>query len=348
MAGLTLAPRIVPPAGACRPSHYPWRPDGDDRRAPGHHLRGPLPARAQARERGHGRRLARRGPGARAQGRDQDPPRALCERHAVRRAVPARGDARRRALAPERRLDLRQGRGRGLVFHRHGVRRGTDAQGADRHPRPVPRPRRDLLRPPGAGRAPLRAPERDRPPRHQAAQRARRPRGPRQGRGLRHRAGGLEPDDRGRLDHRHGAVPLARAGSRRACRRVVRPLLDRDHALRAPDRRGAVHRRDAGRDRHEAPVPGPARALDDPPRDPARPRPRRRPRARQGARRPLPLGEGDGPRSRARRPRRRGRAGDRGGRDDGAARASRPPRRPSPRGPPDTEATSAIAPTRGR
>ncbi len=72
---------------------------------------------------------------------------------------------------------------------------------------------------PDPRRAPLRAPERDRPPRHQAAQRARRPRGPRQGRGLRHRARGLEPDDRGGLDHRHRAVPLARAGARRAGRR---------------------------------------------------------------------------------------------------------------------------------
>ena len=55
--------------------------------------------------------------------------------------------------------------------------------------RPLPRARRGVLHAPGAGRAPLRAPERHRPPRHQAAQRPRRPRGPRQGGGLRHRAG---------------------------------------------------------------------------------------------------------------------------------------------------------------
>ena len=67
--------------------------------------------------------------------------------------------------------------------------------------------------------AALRAPERDRPPRHQAAQRDRRRRGPREGDGLRDRARRRgEPDDRGRLDHRHGAVPLARAGARRAGR----------------------------------------------------------------------------------------------------------------------------------
>ena len=58
---------------------------------------------------------------------------------------------------------------------------------------------------------------------------------------------------------------------------------------------------------------------DDPARDPARPRPRRAPRAREGARRPVPLGEGDGSRPRARRPWRAGRHRDRGGRDDGAA-----------------------------
>ena len=48
--------------------------------------------------------------------------------------------------------------------------------------------------------------------------------------------GRLEPDHRGGLDHRHGAVPLAGAGARRARRRVVRPLLDRDRPLRAAHR----------------------------------------------------------------------------------------------------------------
>ena len=86
---------------------------------------------AQARRRRHGRRLPRRGPGARTQGRRQDAPRALRERRAVRRAVPPRGDARGRPLAPEHRLDLRPWRGRRLVLHRHGVRRGAHAQGAD-------------------------------------------------------------------------------------------------------------------------------------------------------------------------------------------------------------------------
>ncbi len=202
---------------------------------------------------------------------------------------------------PERRLDLRPGRGGGLVLHRDGVRRGADAQGADRHARPVPGARRDLLRPPGARGAPLRAPQRDRAPGHQAAQRARRPRGTRQGGRLRDRAGRVEPDDGGGLDHRDGPVPLARAGARRARRRVLGPLLDRDRPLRASHGQGAVLGGDPGRDRDEAPLAGSAGAVGDPPGDPARPRSRRPPRAREGARRPLPLGEGDGPGPRARR-----------------------------------------------
>ena len=81
-------------------------------------------------------------------------------------------------------------------------------------PRPRARQRRDRLRAQDPRRAALRAPQRDRPPRHQAAQRDRRRRGPRQGDGLRDRARGHVADDRGRLDHRHRAVPLARAGAR--------------------------------------------------------------------------------------------------------------------------------------
>ena len=81
----------------------PW-PRDDHHRA---HLRRPLPPRAQARLGRDGGRLARRGPGARTPRRGQDPARALRERRAVRRALPPRGDARGRALAPEHRLDLR-------------------------------------------------------------------------------------------------------------------------------------------------------------------------------------------------------------------------------------------------
>ena len=147
----------------------------------------------------------------------------LDDRHAsddaVRRALPPRGAERRRPLASEHRLDLRPRRGRGHLLHRDGVRRGPHAQGADRRARAVADRDRDRLHAADPRRAALRAPERDRPPRHQAAQRDRRRRRPRQGDGLRDRARRRrEPDDRGGLDHRHGAVPLARAGARRARR----------------------------------------------------------------------------------------------------------------------------------
>ena len=91
---------------------------------------------------------------------------------------------------------------------------------------PCPIPVGDLVHAADPRRAPVRAPQRDHPPRHQAAQRDRRPRGPGQGRRLRHRAGGRQPDHRGGLDHRHRAVPLPRAGARRARRRELRSLLD--------------------------------------------------------------------------------------------------------------------------
>ncbi len=116
--------------------------------------------------------------------------------------------------------------------------------------------RRHRLHAPDPGRAPVRAPKRRHPPRHQAAQRDRRPRGRREGDGLRNRARGREPDDGGGRDHRHRAVPLPRAGARRPGRPDLRPLLDRDRPLRAPDRAGAVHRRVARRDRDEAPLRG--------------------------------------------------------------------------------------------
>ena len=94
-------------------------------------------------------------------------------------------------------------------------------------------------------------------------------RGPAEGDGLRHRARRGVADDRGRLDHRHGAVPLARAGARRAGRPALGPLLGRDRALRAADRHGAVHGDDAGRDRDEAPVRGARAAVEAAAGDPA-------------------------------------------------------------------------------
>ena len=76
----------------------------------------------------------------------------------------------------------------------------------------------------------------------------------REGDGLRDRARRCEPDDRGGLDHRHRAVPLARAGARHVGRPDVRPLLARHRPLRDADGRGSVHGRQPGRDRDEAPL----------------------------------------------------------------------------------------------
>ena len=116
---------------------------------------------------------------------------------------------------------------------------------------------------------------------------------------------GAVADDRGRLDHRHGAVPLARAGARRAGRPALRPLLGRRRPLRDADREGAVHRRHAGRDRDEAPLarcPSRRRAAAG---GAARPRRGRAARAREGPGRPLRDRRGDGRRPRPRRARRR-------------------------------------------
>ena len=52
------------------------------------------------------------------------------QRRAVRRALPPRGEERRRALTPEHRLDLRPRRGRGHLLHRDGVPRRAEPEGA--------------------------------------------------------------------------------------------------------------------------------------------------------------------------------------------------------------------------
>ena len=308
-----------------------------------HALRRALPDLAEARLRRDGERLPRRRPGAREARRDQDPRRPARERRPVHRALPPRGAERRRAVAPEHRLDLRPGRGRGHLLHRDGAHRGADAQGAARLAWPVAARNRDRLHAPDPLGAPLRAPERDRPPRHQAPQRDRRRGGPREGDGLRHRPRRRQPDDRGRLDHRHRAVPLARAGARGARRPDLGPLLDRDRPLRAAHRHRPVHRRDTRRDRDEAPAADAGAAVEPPAGDPARPRLRRPARARQGSGGALPLGRGDGLRPRADRARDRRVGGDRGGGDDRPL-AHRDPRRadddPRPdNGPPSTTYT---------
>ena len=93
--------------------------------------------------------------------------------------------------------------------------------------------------------------------------------------------------------------------------------------LRAAHRDGAVHRRDAGRDRDEAPLADARGALGATARHPARPRPRRPARARQGAGRALPHRGRARPRPRARGARRPGRRRDRDSGDDGAGRCRR-------------------------
>jgi hypothetical protein len=135
-------------------------------------------------------------------------------------------------------------------------------------------------------RAVGRAPGRGRAPRHQAGQ----PHGPARRRGeadrLRHRPG---PRRHAAHPHRHGrrhrAVPLPRAGAGHGGHRRLRRLLPRRRGLRVPDRRPAVRRRLAGRDRAGAHQPAAAAA--------ARPRPAGRAAAHragagQGPGRPLP------------------------------------------------------------
>ena len=200
------------------------------------HLRHALRDQAQARLGRYGRRLPRGGSGARAARRAEAARRPARLRRAVRRALPPRGAERRGPEPPEHRLDLRPRPGRGHVLHRDGVPRRAHAQGAARPERADADPDRDRLRAADPRRARVRAPQRDRPPRHQAAQHRRRRRRPPEGDGLRDRALRRLADDRGRLDRRHGAVPLAGAGARRARRPALGSLLARRRPLRDADR----------------------------------------------------------------------------------------------------------------
>ena len=207
-----------------------------------------------------------------------------------------------------------RGEAEGHLLHRDGVPGRAHAQGADRPLRHAAGQDRDRLYATGSVRARVRAQIRARPPRHQAPQRARRLRRAREGHGLRNSPLRVEPDDRGGLDHRHRAVPLARAGARRARRQALGHLLGGSPPLRAADRRRALYRRHAGRDRHEAPLGRPRAAVEEARGSAARSRPRGRARTRKGSRGPLPERRGDGRRAcahrtglpRERRDRRRG------------------------------------------
>ena len=120
---------------------------------------------------------------------------------------------RRRPAAPQRRRRLRPRRVGRHLLHRDGVPRGPLAQASSCARRAPLDPDRaiDLTVQILRARA-LRPQARDRPPRHQAPQRDRRRRGPRQGHRLRDRPRRRVGHDRDRLDHGHRAVPLARAG----------------------------------------------------------------------------------------------------------------------------------------
>ena len=176
------------------------------------HRRRPLPRAEQARLGRHGRRLLRRGPPARARGRAQGAAQPLRRRPRVRRALPPRGVERRRPAAPARRLRLRPRQLGRHLLHRDGVPARALAQAGRPAARAAHARGRDRPHDPGPARRPLRPPPRDHPPRPQAPQRDRRRRGPRQGHRLRHRARRRLGHDADRLDHGHGAVPVARAG----------------------------------------------------------------------------------------------------------------------------------------
>ena len=226
----------------------------------------------------------------------------------VRRALPPRGVERGRPAAPQRGRRLRPRGVRRHLLHRDGVPGGAVAE-AGRPPGRRARPRpRDRPRAPDPQGRPLRAPARDRAPRHQAPQRDRRRRGPRQGHGLRDRPRRRLGHDRDRLDHGHGAVPLARAGPGPPGRRALGPLLDRRRALRAADRPGAVRRRVRGHDRAQAGLRGAGAAVAVQPGDLRAARGRRHEGAAEGPGLPLRRRRRVHPRARG-GPRRAGRDG---------------------------------------
>ncbi len=103
--------------------------------------------------------------------------------------------------------------------HRHGVRRRPLVRGDPARPRPARPARRGRHPRPGLPRARLRPSQRRRAPRRQAGQPAAQHRRRGQAGRLRHRQGGRAVGHhQGRLGARHGGLPVARAGARRAGR----------------------------------------------------------------------------------------------------------------------------------
>ena len=171
-----------------------------------------------------------------------------------RRPLHPRGEARRRALAHEHRRRDRPRRVRRQPLHRLRVHRRRQPEAGDRPRRPAAGRPRARARDRGLARPRVRPPERVRPPRRQAAERP----PERQGRGEGDRLRDRPPDrgelagDRDRHGARHVRLHRARAGAGPPRRRADRRLLARGRALRAPHRRGAVHRRQLRRRRDGA------------------------------------------------------------------------------------------------
>ena len=196
---------------------------------------------AQARLGRDGRRLPAEDQRARPPRRDQDPRRALRERRPVRRALPPRGEARRGPLHPNIVSIYDRGEAEGTYYIAMEYLDGRTLKELIRA-RAAPDARRDRVHAPD--------------PRARSASRT----GTGSSTATSSRTtcsstatgrlkvtdfgiarAGASADDRGRLDHRHRAVPLAGAGARRAGRPALRHLLARRRALRDAHRAGAVH-----------------------------------------------------------------------------------------------------------
>ena len=130
----------------------------------------------------------------------------------------------RRAAAPEHRRHLRPRRVGRHALHRDGARRRARRSRRSSRERGAAAARASpsTLTDADPARGSLRAPARDRPPRRQAAQRDPRRGGPAKVTDFGIARAGALGHDRDRLDHRHRAVPLARAGPGPAGRRRAR------------------------------------------------------------------------------------------------------------------------------
>ena len=279
-----------------------------------------LPARAPPRPRWDGRGLARHGRVARPQGGVEVAQAEPRHRPRRRRAVPARGDRRRRPHPPQHRRRPRRVRGPGPPGRRDATRRRQELAPTARRADPAqPRadhPHRRLRR----RRPRHRPPRRVRPPRRQARQHPRHRRRPGAAHRLRDRQGPRHlrrrPHQRQR-DDGHGQIPLAGAGARPPPRRTGRPLLARPRAVRVSRGTSPVSRRDRRRHRPRPLAARPHRPRSTAPDTPPRPR---QPDPSAALAQPQPP-----PRHRRRAA---GRAAPRGGgaarRPDAARRAARP------------------------